>query len=377
MPAIDHAIDSGAHARAVALLSTHAENLLAQGRMRLLTRWFAALPDATLHARPLLQVLAIWAVNFTRGAADAMEMLERSGCADSRDPDVQAHVTALRPVLLAMVDRPEQAYAVGRERLLQSPTSQPFADSTLANAMALVVATMGEHGEAQRLLDAARRTQGARASMFNRMYSESVEGMLDLREGRIRQATARFRIAVSATRSVSYTHTNGNAWAGVLYAGAMYEANELEEAEQLLNVYLPLARNVGLPDHMILGYVMLSRIAFCRGDIDQSVQALTELEYIGHQRQLPRVVASAKLERDRGCCCCRAMPRHPARSWRVPTTLKSGSARGGCASRRRTSTTSIWPAGAGRSSSATRAPRCPNSTSPSPQPRPRRCTAAR
>lgn len=299
VPAIDHAIDSGAHARAVELLSAHAENLLAQGRMRLLTRWFSALPDEVLRTRPLLQVFAIWAANFTRGAGEAMTMLERSGCADSTDPDVQAHVSALRPVLLAMVDRPEQAYAVGRERLLQSPTSQPFADSTLANAMALVVATMGEHGEAQRLLDAARRTQGTRASMFNRMYSESVEGMLDLREGRIRQATARFRIAVSATRSVSYTHTNGNAWAGVLYAGAMYEANELEQAEQLLNVYLPLARNVGLPDHMILGYVMLSRIAFCRGDIDPSVQALTELEYIGHQRHLPRVVASARLERAR------------------------------------------------------------------------------
>jgi len=45
--------------------------------------------------------------------------------------------------------------------------------------------------------------------------------------------------------------------------------------------------------------VMLSRIAFCRGDIDPSVQALTELEYIGHQRHLPRVVASARLERAR------------------------------------------------------------------------------
>ena len=83
----------------------------------------------------------------------------------------------------------------------------------------------------------------------------------------------------------------------MLYAGAVYETNQLVQAEHLLNVYLPLARDVGLPDHMILSHVMRSRIAFHAGDIDAAFQALTELEYLGHHRQLPRVVAGAKLER--------------------------------------------------------------------------------
>jgi LuxR family maltose regulon positive regulatory protein len=85
----------------------------------------------------------------------------------------------------------------------------------------------------------------------------------------------------------------------VLYAGVVYESNQLPQADHLLNVYLPLARDVGLPDHMILSHVMRSRIAFHAGDIDAAVQALTELEYLGHHRQLPRVVAGAKLERSR------------------------------------------------------------------------------
>ncbi|REN15161.1 helix-turn-helix transcriptional regulator, partial [Mycobacterium tuberculosis] len=75
--------------------------------------------------------------------------------------------------------------------------------------------------------------------------------------------------------------------------------NQLAQAERLLNVYLPLARDVGLPDHMILSHVMRSRLAFHAGDIDAAFQALTELEYLGHARQLPRVVAGAKLERSR------------------------------------------------------------------------------
>jgi LuxR family maltose regulon positive regulatory protein len=106
-------------------------------------------------------------------------------------------------------------------------------------------------------------------------------------------------MAVDSTHAASYNHSHGNAWAGVLYAGVVYEANQLQQADHLLNVYLPLARDVGLPDHMILSHVMRSRIAYCAGDVDSAFQALTELEYLGHHRQLPRVVAGAKLERSR------------------------------------------------------------------------------
>ncbi|HSW03827.1 LuxR C-terminal-related transcriptional regulator [Aquabacterium sp.] len=298
VPAIDHAIEGGDHPHALHLLARHAEGFLEQGRMRLLDRWFSAMPPERLREQPLLQVVAVWAQLFTHGPWGANAQLEASGCLRSGDAEVQAHVNALRPMLLAMMDRHEDAYDAGRLSLGRLPSCRPFADSVLSNAMAHIVSIMGQPGEAHRLLDAARRTQGG--SSFNRMYTESVEGVLDLKAGRLRQATARFRMAVSATpHAAAYTHTHGNAWAGVLYAGAVYEANELATAEHLLNVYLPLARDVGLPDHMIASHRMRARIAFQRGDVDAAFELLTALEYLGHHRQLPRVVHSAKLERAR------------------------------------------------------------------------------
>jgi LuxR family maltose regulon positive regulatory protein len=299
VPAIDHAIEGKDTAQAVLLLKAHAPALLAQGRMRLLARWLDALAPEVLTAQPALQLIRIWSVCFTRGAVEAMEMLERSDLAASTEPEVVPQVRALRPILLAMLDRYEEAYAVGRESLRHLPTAVPFADNVLANAMANIASVMGEYEEARRLIDAARRGQGANASEFNLMYSESAEGILDLQEGRLRQATARFHLAVSGTRGRSGTQTGGNAWAGVPYAVALYENGQLDQAAHLLQVYLPLARDVGLPDLIAMGYGTLSRIAFCRGDVDQSVQLLTELEYVGHKGQLPRVVALARLERSR------------------------------------------------------------------------------
>ena len=308
VPAIDHAIEGGDAPHAIHLLSGHAIAFLEQGRMRLLARWFAALQnvegDAALAEHPMLQVVSLWASNLTRGPWAAMDQLQQSGCATSADAAVRAHVNALQPMLLAMMDRVEDAADLGREALARVPTGQPFADSVLCNAMAHVMGVLGEREQAQRLLDAARR--GQQGDGFNRMYTESVEGLLDLQQGRLRQATARFRLALGmaaapagAPGAGAWQPTHGNAWAGVLYAGVVYEAHQLAPAEHLLNVYLPLARDVGLPDHMILSHVMCARIAFGRGDIDAALQFITELEHLGHHRQLPRVVASARLERAR------------------------------------------------------------------------------
>lgn len=299
VPAIDHALEAKDFDRALRLLSQHAEELLGQGRMRLLQRWLSALPEESLARCPLLQVIAVWSLCFTHGPSEALALLQRTGCEASDDPEVRAHVMALRPVLLAMLDRPEGAIAVGRESVRALPTGKAFADSAMTNAMAYAFSVLGEYAEARKLLDTARRGQGESASAFNLMYSESVEGIIDLQEGRLRQAAARFRMALGANRAPNYPYTNGNAWPGVLHASMLYEANECDKAERLLRVYVPLADDVWLVDHMIIGHVMLSRIAFWRGDVDGTWRALTELEYLGHRRKLPRVVASAKLERSR------------------------------------------------------------------------------
>jgi LuxR family maltose regulon positive regulatory protein len=301
VPAIDHAIDGGDHPYALALLERHAQRFLQEGRMRLLARWFRAMPPDAMRDHPVLRALSVWASLFTHGPWQAASELEQSGCIASTDPEVLAHVNAQRPLLLAMQDRYDEANVVGKVNLAGLPSCNAFADSVLRNAMANVFTVMGESQDAQRLIDSARSVggNGDGDNTFARMYAESLEGMLDLQGGRLRQATARFRMSVNATRTATYNYTSGNAWAGVLYASVLYEANDFEGADHLVSVYLPLACDVGLPDHMISGHMIRARIAFYRGEVVKAFETLTALEYIGHQRQLPRVVANAKLERSR------------------------------------------------------------------------------
>ncbi len=298
VPAIEHALEAGDAGRALKLLALHAQVLLKDGRMRLLARWFQTIPKAQLRQHPRLEAVAIWATCFTRGPQTTMAWLQDAGPLGEGDPHVQASVNALRPLLLGMLDRYDEAFEAGQPQLALLPTGNTFADSVLSNAMACVVSVIGRPQDAHRLLDAARRSQGA-DGRFNIMYTETLQGILDLTEGRLRLAMARFRLAVGAQRATSYNLHNGNAWAGIVYADGLYETNDLDGAERLLNAYLPLAHDVALPDHMIIGYAMRARLACLRGDLDGAQRALVDLEWAGSSRQLARVVAAAKLERSR------------------------------------------------------------------------------
>lgn len=85
------------------------------------------------------------------------------------------------------------------------------------------------------------------------------------------------------------SYAGGSAWAGLLYAATVYEKGELGHAAQLLNVYLPRVCEAGLPDHMMLGHLMLARIAMsdpnAEPDPARASQILTELEALGHRLQ--------------------------------------------------------------------------------------------
>ncbi|WP_244272829.1 LuxR C-terminal-related transcriptional regulator [Burkholderia lata] len=299
VPAIDHALDAEAFVCASTLLQRHAIDFLAQGRLRLLARWFARLPAGCVADHAEVGIVHAWTVCLTRGPGEAMALLGASGWLSASSDTVRAHASACHVALLATLDRVEDAYDEGRCCLAALPNAHPFAHSSLVNLVANVATTMGHRDEARRLLGAAK-SLGDPQSVLNRMYSEATEGLLDLQEGHLRLATARFHLAATIAGGHEATgFTDGNAWAGLLYARALYEADRVSEAEPLLNVYVPLARDIGLPDHAIAGYAMLARLAFQRGDIDPAFLLLAQLERLGHDRRLPRVVASAHLERAR------------------------------------------------------------------------------
>ncbi|MFA7556190.1 MAG: LuxR C-terminal-related transcriptional regulator [Hydrogenophaga sp.] len=300
VPAIEHGLSADDLAFSLPLLLAHAQPLLDQGRVRLLSRWLDPLLDrGVLDPYPMLRMVHAWAVCFARGPRAAAPLLDRLDQSAGSDDEVRAHRLGMRPMLMVLTDQTDEATQLTAALLDELPLNVSFVRGLLEVTLANLVMIAGRYHEALRLADVARSRQTEGGSSFNLALSEAAESAVDLTQGRLRKALARLRLAVSAGAVDATRATNGNAMVGVLLAEALFEADGCEQAERLLAVYIPLIRHVGIPDQLILAHVLMARIAQDRGDGDRSLQLLAELEHIGHRDGLPRVVASARLERVR------------------------------------------------------------------------------
>lgn len=298
--AIAHALAGQDHCLALPLLAEHAPALLEQGRVRLLARWMTPLlRHGVLDDRHDLRMMHAWAVCFSQGPQQAWPLLLSLEETPSTDRVVVQHRLALRPLLLAMMDKLDEADPLGTKVLESLDFNLGFAREVLEITLANLAIYSGRYVHAIRLIDSVRSRPAQQDWGFSFVLSETAEAAIDLVHGRLRSALVRLRLAVNAGADLARRPTNGNTMAAALYAQALYESGCWEHAERILSVQVPMIRRVGVPDQIIAAHVMLSRIHWNKQDIDAALSVLAELEHLGYTQELPRAVVSARLERVR------------------------------------------------------------------------------
>lgn len=296
IPAIDHALETRDLDFYMPLLEAHSEALLNQGRLRLLTRWLETFPEPVQRS-PNLRLLHIWAVNLTRGPQDALALVEKIIPEELGGGAALAQYLAMQPTLLGMRDRIEESYELGLQRIKVVSCDDGFPFIVLSQTLAVDSMILGEYTQALNYVDQAHAAHRGRASALQMGLAGSINGAIDLMQGRLRQALAELRIAAGISDDDLFKSGNRNLLSGVLLAEALYEAGDLKHAEGLLTLFLPLAQILGLPDQLIVAHSLSYRIAEHRNDGDRAFEALTQLELLGHRLGIPRVIASARVEK--------------------------------------------------------------------------------
>ncbi|MBK5050526.1 LuxR family transcriptional regulator [Burkholderia sp. R-70006] len=303
VPAIEHALRAHDYDCAARLLGVHAQRLLDLGRFRLLARWLDSLPQFPLDTQCKLNVVRAWALIFTHRYADAQALVRRIDETQQLDEageneELRAHMLALRPMLLVMTDQ-AHGLAMGIENHARLDPHYAFQYGLLTNLVAKLYAALGRHEEARALLDQARRSHIEIGSTFSLVMAEALEGTISLRQGRLQDAIARFRLATNNMADDVAGRATGSAPSAMLFAEALYEAGHLDQAGQVLTIYMAQARESGGSGQMVRGYITQSRLAWQRGEPDRAYGVLSELEFIGHRQNIGRLVVSAELERSR------------------------------------------------------------------------------
>lgn len=289
IPAIDHALAAGAYDVAIPLLEAHARQLLREGRVRMLSRWIEALPpDAAWHTAEQSIVYA-WAFTLARRYQDAARLLDAMPEADAAAAGNQ--VAALRAFIQVVTDRAEEQSLARAQTVLESLDS--FTCGLVTNSLAYARIGLSDYRGAREVLNHARSTHAALKDNYTAVIFECNECIADMLQGHLMNAAARLRsLYVRAGAS-------GRSSVGAALACALIESGALPEAEKLLVQCLPFIADGGTPDSIIASHLALTRIACARNELAEALQHLSNMEYMGHRLELPRMVATVWLERSR------------------------------------------------------------------------------
>lgn len=296
VPAIRHALKADID-DAVKLLKLHADELLSQGRIGLLTQLLDQVPDTIQDRHPHLKLIYALCLTYTRGPHIAYKLIKDID-ESSLPAESAAYLLALRPMQLGMMDRIQEAHQQGLQAV-DLTSINLNAQVTLSQALTQTCIILGEHDQARYFCDQARSIQGPTGDMFNQVLADTAESSIDLMGGHLKQASQRIILSMQQLQASPNNSRRGITIAAIKLAEILYEQDKCKEAKQLLITNSALVQEIGPPDTLINANVILSRIVASENDYDTALQLLIELEQSGHRLQIPRVVASARLERAR------------------------------------------------------------------------------
>ncbi|MFT3799730.1 MAG: LuxR C-terminal-related transcriptional regulator [Burkholderiaceae bacterium] len=343
-PAIEHLLQAGQTLDLLPMLAEHAETLLWQGRARTLARWYASVRPwsaeqadraqpgprsgsgpglgsgsgsgggpageragtdgaAGLLDFPALALVFAWALTLNHHYRESRRLLD---AIDSREADgppgpgsLAADTRAVRAFMLAMSDAVKASSALWQQCLLDEASSRSFSRAMLGASYGFCLLAHNRFDEAGRFLAQARRIVEPVGESFIAPMASCLEGAIDMAQGRRLNAVARFRAALAGRDPAFSAPAASRTVAAAFLAEALYEGDELDEAERLLRLYLPMLEEAAAPDQLMTAYAVSARIAFANGDGARATRWLTAMELVGHRESLPRMVATARLERAR------------------------------------------------------------------------------
>ncbi len=295
VPAIRHLLKSKDYDSAISLLSDHLPQLLNDGRLRLIQGYLEMLPQSVFEQQEYLKLVNVWCAAFTKGPSEALNLLEDVNSQQLNEEN-QADLIVLRPMLLAMMDRIDEAHELAVESLPKVVAKHHFASTMLAQALTQTSIIIGDHDAARRYVDITMSAPRSDAGTFGAVLAESAEGILNLMKGELKTSIKRLRHAMDTFSASRKRDSRGISLAAVQLAEALYEAGNYDEALKLAETYSPLVEEIGPADALISTYTVHAKLLYTQ-DRDRAYELLVDLENRGHKLQLPRVVASARLQR--------------------------------------------------------------------------------
>jgi LuxR family maltose regulon positive regulatory protein len=319
--AIHHAIAIRDHSFAAAALDTWATQLIMDGDLMTVERWYDRLPLDQIERHPDLVVKIAYALSFLRRRqklSPILQMLDRQ--AASSDAELSAKPAVVRSMSMIISDDIPGARAIIENVELRNLEAEGFRAFELGagcNLEGYLGIAAGDFERARDYLSLARAHSDRAGAPFSLGYSLSTAGVNLMVQGLLQEALEKFRQGMSEPR-IALDESVASAALVSCYVQALYEANDLKAAESLFMQFHDVIANAALLDYLTLANIAMSRIHDAQGHPAKAQEILDEVENIGHASSWPRVLRIISWERVRRALLAGDIDRAHSIASRIP-----------------------------------------------------------
>ena len=300
--AVQHAIAAGDSVRALSWIKNCAMPLVKQGDLFTLLGWQRLFPDALMRSQPELRLAIAWGMALAMRFDEALDLadeIERDiRVDDSHDSEaLRCECKVIRSVAITLRDDTEAALPIAQDCLSRS--TDPWTANVASNVMRLGYL---KNGDLKRFyatpwipysLDEDRR------NVFASVYYRCIQGMAELQQLRIASADGYYLDGLRLAEQHVGPNSVAAALPASLIARIRYEQGRLDEAEAMLIDRMSFINAGTMLECVLSAYLVMSRIAAHRGNLERAHTLLESAESQGNARGWGRLSAGAMLERAR------------------------------------------------------------------------------
>ena len=301
--AVTHALAAQDKKLAADLLATLAMENVRSGRVADTAHAIAMLPDSEVYGRPSLLRAAAFAAIFAHRYESARRYMDIIEQLDDGARGLDDEMVAMRLMLLGWTDNIPELLRSVEDLRASSARFGRFTAGLASNARAFCKVALGQYIEAERDLAQAREVCEPIDALYVLSYSACFAAAIELNLGQITAARVTLEAALNRAIAAEQRYGSSGAVVATYLAETLYEANELDACHALVDDYIPIVAETGMPDHLIVLHRIAARLQFLRGRSDAGHAILVQLGEIGARRGLRRLSAAAWLERSYACLC--------------------------------------------------------------------------
>jgi LuxR family transcriptional regulator, maltose regulon positive regulatory protein len=299
--AIEHALKGRDTERAAELLELRCQDMTYTGRLRLVSSFAAQIPEQVLHGHPRLMLSIAWLLTRnlrfeeTRKLLAAVDklLIERETTRQMHPDELRSlrHMYLHRQMTLsaAQDDAPRVEQQCEHLILGFNDDTHPYLAVTIYAQLLYAQRERYELSDLERLHATAQGILGRSSFSFASIALQASVGPSLYFAGRTDAAMRALEQGLAEGIRFGGPSSALAALPALPLAELLYESNDLDRAQQLIEDTLPYATDLGFVDQLMPGFITHARIKRAHADIEGAFRALDECMAIAVERGLDRL----------------------------------------------------------------------------------------